>query len=145
MLTLSAAPVRADDGPAAPKKQAARVESFRIIATDRGFEAPDDVPPGMRHIVFENRGVEIHERRLVKLRDADERRRARRHELHHARGRRHGDGFRYLEIDAPAAHAIDAAVTCVRGLEETPFCACRANAGPARQVMSTAAAAHTSA
>jgi hypothetical protein len=40
---------------------------FRIIATDSGFEAPDSVLPGLRHIVFENRGTEIHEALLVKL------------------------------------------------------------------------------
>ena len=40
---------------------------FRIIATDTGFEAPDNVPAGFRHIVFENRGSEIHEAMLVKL------------------------------------------------------------------------------
>src|SRR5436309_13971417 len=40
---------------------------FRIIATDAGFDAPDTVPAGLRHIVFENRGSEIHEAMLVKL------------------------------------------------------------------------------
>lgn len=40
---------------------------FRIIATDRGFDAPDTVPAGFRHIVFENHGSEIHEAMLVKL------------------------------------------------------------------------------
>lgn len=42
---------------------------FRIIATDAGFEAPDSVPAGMRHIVYENHGTEIHECMLVKLPD----------------------------------------------------------------------------
>jgi hypothetical protein len=42
---------------------------FRIIATDAGFEAPDVVPAGLRHIVFENRGSQIHEAMLVKLPD----------------------------------------------------------------------------
>jgi hypothetical protein len=42
---------------------------FKIIATDDGFEAPDVVPAGLRHIVFENRGSEIHEAMLVKLPD----------------------------------------------------------------------------
>ena len=46
-----------------------RSAPFRIIATDAGFEAPDVVPAGMRHIVFENRGSEIHEAMLVKLPD----------------------------------------------------------------------------
>jgi hypothetical protein len=40
---------------------------FRIIATDAGFEAPDRVAAGLRHIVFENHGSEIHESMLVKL------------------------------------------------------------------------------
>src|SRR5207245_6259695 len=41
--------------------------SLRIIATDAGFDAPDRVPAGLRHIVFENRGSQIHEGMLVKL------------------------------------------------------------------------------
>jgi len=40
---------------------------FRIVATDAGFEAPDHVASGMRHIIFENHGSEIHEGMLVKL------------------------------------------------------------------------------
>jgi hypothetical protein len=40
---------------------------FRIIATDAGFEAPDSVAAGLRHILFENHGSEIHEAMLVKL------------------------------------------------------------------------------
>ena len=40
---------------------------FRIIATDVGFDAPDTVPAGLRHIVFENHGSEIHEAMFVKL------------------------------------------------------------------------------
>jgi hypothetical protein len=40
---------------------------FRIIATDSGFDAPDHVAAGFRHIIFENRGSEIHEAMLVKL------------------------------------------------------------------------------
>jgi hypothetical protein len=40
---------------------------FRIIATDSGFKAPDAVPIGWRHIVYENQGTEIHEAMLVKL------------------------------------------------------------------------------
>ena len=40
---------------------------FRIIATDAGFDAPDKVPAGLRHIVFENHGSKIHEGMLVKL------------------------------------------------------------------------------
>jgi hypothetical protein len=40
---------------------------FRIVATDAGFEAPDRLSAGLRHITFENRGSEIHEGMLVKL------------------------------------------------------------------------------
>src|SRR5205807_10592805 len=40
---------------------------FRIIATDVGFEAPDRVAAGLRHIVFETHGFGIHESMLVKL------------------------------------------------------------------------------
>jgi hypothetical protein len=40
---------------------------FRIIATEAGFEAPARMAAGLRHIVFENRGSEIHEAMLVKL------------------------------------------------------------------------------
>jgi hypothetical protein len=42
-------------------------QSFRIVATDAGFEAPDRLAAGLRHIVFENHGSEIHEGMLVKL------------------------------------------------------------------------------
>jgi hypothetical protein len=41
--------------------------SFHIVATDAAFEAPDKVPAGLRHILFENHGAEIHESMLVKL------------------------------------------------------------------------------
>ena len=44
-----------------------RQTTFRIVATDAGFEAPDAVPIGLRHIVFENHGSEIHEAMLEKL------------------------------------------------------------------------------
>lgn len=40
---------------------------FRIIATDVGFDAPKRVNSGLRHIVFENHGSQIHEAMLVKL------------------------------------------------------------------------------
>ena len=40
---------------------------FTIIATEAGFEAPDHVASGMRHIVYENRGSEIHEAMFIKL------------------------------------------------------------------------------
>ncbi len=46
-----------------------RTAPFKIVATDAGFEAPDLIPSGLRHIVFENRGSEIHEAMLVKLPD----------------------------------------------------------------------------
>jgi len=42
-------------------------DPIRIIATDSGFEAPATMPPGRRHLLFENRGNEIHEAMLVKL------------------------------------------------------------------------------
>jgi hypothetical protein len=40
---------------------------FRIVATDTGFIASSSIPAGIRHIVFENRGAQIHEAMLVKL------------------------------------------------------------------------------
>jgi hypothetical protein len=40
---------------------------FRVIATEAGFDAPDKVPAGWRHMVFENHGSQIHEAMLVKL------------------------------------------------------------------------------
>src|SRR5947199_5878802 len=51
------------------QKQTAEKEAppFRIVATDAGFEAPDGLAAGLRHIVFENHGSEIHESMLVKL------------------------------------------------------------------------------
>src|SRR5207244_7226085 len=51
------------------QRQAVKKEAppFRIIATDTGFEAPDRLAAGLRHITFENRGSEIHEGMLVKL------------------------------------------------------------------------------
>ena len=39
-------------------------ESWRQIA---GFEAPETAAAGLRHVVFENRGSQIHEGMLVKL------------------------------------------------------------------------------
>jgi hypothetical protein len=41
--------------------------SFHIVATDAEFEAPSGVPAGLRHILFENHGTEIHESMMVKL------------------------------------------------------------------------------
>ena len=46
---------------------AVQASPIRIVATDAGFEAPDVVAAGLRHVVFENRGREIHEAMLVKL------------------------------------------------------------------------------
>ena len=40
---------------------------FHIIATDSGFEAPGGLAAGMRHVIFENRGSNIHEAMFVKL------------------------------------------------------------------------------
>jgi len=40
---------------------------FQIVAKDGAFEAPSGLAAGLRHIVFENRGSEIHEAMLVKL------------------------------------------------------------------------------
>ena len=40
---------------------------FRIVANDEGFEAPDVMAAGLRHVVFENRGSVIHEAMLVRL------------------------------------------------------------------------------
>jgi hypothetical protein len=37
------------------------------VATDARFDAPERVASGLRHIVFENHGSEIHEAMLVKL------------------------------------------------------------------------------
>src|SRR6185437_5079766 len=42
---------------------------FKIIATDSGFEAPVTLSAGLRHIVLENHGSQIHEAMLVKLPD----------------------------------------------------------------------------
>lgn len=51
------------------QKQRAQTEgvSFRIVATDSGFEAPAKVAAGMRHIIYENHGSKIHEAMLVRL------------------------------------------------------------------------------
>ena len=40
---------------------------FHIVATDAGFEAPAGLAAGMRHIIYENRGAQIHEAMLVRL------------------------------------------------------------------------------
>jgi hypothetical protein len=51
------------------QRQAVKKEAppFRIVATDAGFEAPERLAAGLRHMVVENRGSEIHEGMLVKL------------------------------------------------------------------------------
>jgi hypothetical protein len=56
-------------GSAGCRQQAREKEeaSFHIVATDGAFEAPDKIPAGLRHILFENHGAEIHESMLVKL------------------------------------------------------------------------------
>jgi hypothetical protein len=41
--------------------------AFTIVATDAGFEAPDHVAAGLRHVVYENHGSQIHEAMFVKL------------------------------------------------------------------------------
>ncbi len=40
---------------------------FRIVATDTGYEASSGLAAGVRHVVFENRGSDIHEAMFVKL------------------------------------------------------------------------------
>lgn len=50
-----------------PQAREKEQASFHIIATDAAFEAPAEVPAGLRHIFFENHGAEIHESMLVKL------------------------------------------------------------------------------
>ena len=46
---------------------AAGESPFQVIASDTGFVASSSIPSGMRHILFENRGTEIHEAMFVKL------------------------------------------------------------------------------
>lgn len=40
---------------------------FHVVATDTGFVARSTLRPGMRHIVFENRGRQVHEAMFAKL------------------------------------------------------------------------------
>ena len=42
-------------------------EGIRIVATDEKLDAPDTIRAGIRHIIFENRGKQIHEAMFVKL------------------------------------------------------------------------------
>ena len=60
-------PVLVACGGKRPPQAPASSGAFTIIATDAGFEAPDHVAAGLRHIVYENRGAQIHEAMLVKL------------------------------------------------------------------------------
>jgi|KBSMisStandDraft_5_1062788.scaffolds.fasta_scaffold165132_1 hypothetical protein len=46
---------------------ASGTEAVRIVATDEKLEAPKTIRPGMRHIIFENRGKQIHEAMFIKL------------------------------------------------------------------------------
>src|SRR3954465_13718713 len=49
------------------RQGADKATPFRIVATDAGFEAPAGLAAGLRHVILENRGSEIHEAMLVKL------------------------------------------------------------------------------
>lgn len=42
---------------------------IKIVATDSGFNAPAVMSAGLRHIVFENHGSQVHEAMLIKLPD----------------------------------------------------------------------------
>jgi len=42
-------------------------EAVRIVATDEKLDAPTTMHAGLRHIVFENRGKQIHEAMFIKL------------------------------------------------------------------------------
>ena len=57
------------DTSADARANAAADQALRIVATDTGFEAPDRVPSGLRHVVYENRGTQIHEAMFIKLPD----------------------------------------------------------------------------
>jgi len=46
---------------------ASGTEGIRIVATDEKLEAPNTMRAGMRHIVFENRGKQVHEAMFIKL------------------------------------------------------------------------------
>lgn len=46
---------------------AAGAEAVRIVATDEKLESPDAIRAGMRHIVFENHGKQVHEAMFHKL------------------------------------------------------------------------------
>lgn len=67
MRTLAAIVICCLSVAACQEKPAREASEFRIISTDSGFEAPDRIASGVRHVVFENRGSMIHEAMLVKL------------------------------------------------------------------------------
>jgi len=67
MLSAASAPAGGNGGASAKPTRTGSAATFQIVATDGGFEAPNRVPAGIRHIMFENRGKEIHEGMLVKL------------------------------------------------------------------------------
>jgi hypothetical protein len=48
---------------------ASGAEVVRIVATDKELVAPKTIPAGVRHVVFENHGKQIHEAMFVKLID----------------------------------------------------------------------------
>ena len=48
-------------------RPATTAQPFRIVATDHGFRAPAQLSAGLRHMVFENQGSQVHEAMLVKL------------------------------------------------------------------------------
>jgi hypothetical protein len=59
-------------GPDAPDgateaQDAATTAPLTIVVTESGYEAPARVRSGWRHVVFENRGTQIHEAMFVKL------------------------------------------------------------------------------
>lgn len=45
-------------------------DGIRIVATDAELEAPRTMPAGMRHIIFENHGQQVHEAMFMKLTSA---------------------------------------------------------------------------
>jgi len=48
-------------------RPALSAEELRIVETDQGFEAPQSVSAGLRHLVYENHGKEVHEAMFVRL------------------------------------------------------------------------------
>jgi len=57
------------DAPKSKTSASASASAFKIVATDGLFEAPHRLSAGLRHIVFENRGRQMHEAMLIKLPD----------------------------------------------------------------------------